>query len=370
MALAKINETHQIGPMAGFFITQVLQIGIGFLSFQQLMSQYSGQDAWIACLIGGLSSLGVMWFILRLLENEGKYGRSDLFSIHQRIFGKWIGGLLNLITITFFMLYAAVYLRSYIEILHVWIYPQLSVLIFSIFICLLIGYIVLGGIRAIGGICLLTFFVMIPFYAETTFAVPDAHFSNLLPMFEHGPKSLLLSVFSSIGIYLGHEMILFYYPFIKHPERAKKWCYFALLNTSFIYLMMMILGTAYFSQGEMKLTIWPTVTFWKSITFPLFEHVDMINIVYMIWVLLPGTALSAWIVSRGIKHTFPVIRQKYALIFVLAAFAAASVLVPNGGMVKAANTLFSRLGFCFNYIYIPLLLFCQWMVNKVKGDPG
>lgn len=370
MALAKINETHQLGPMGGFFLTQVTQIGIGFLSFQQPMSRYSSQDAWIACLIGGLSSLGVMWVILRLLQNESKYGRADLFSLHQRLFGKWFGGTLNLFTIIFFMLYAAVYLRSYIEILQVWIFPQLSTLLFCILFCLLIAYIVLGGIRAIGGIFLLSFIYMIPLYAETAFAVPGAHFSNLLPLFEHGPKSLLLSAFFSIHIYLGSEMILFYYPFIKHPEKAKKWCYFALLNTLFIYLMMMILGTAYFSQGEMKLTIWPTVTFWKSITFPLFEHVDMINIVYLVWILLPSTALSAWIVSRGIKHTFPVIRQKYALIFVLAGFIIASEVIYSGELVKAANDLFSRLGFCFNYIYIPLLLLCQWIVKKIKGEPA
>ncbi|WP_010630482.1 GerAB/ArcD/ProY family transporter [Sporolactobacillus vineae] len=370
MALNKINETHQLGPMSSFFLIQVTQIGIGFFSFQQPLSRFSAQDAWVACLIGGLSSLGVMWLILRLLENEHKYGRADLFSIHTRIFGKWIGGVLNLATIIFFMLYAAIYLRSYIEILQVWIFPQLSILVFTALFCLLIAYIVLGGMRTIGGIFLLSFVYMIPLYAETVFAVPGAHFSNLLPLFDHGPKSLLLSVFYSIHIYLGSEMILFYYPFIKHPEQAKKWCYFALLDTLFIYLMIMILGTAYFSQGEMKLTIWPTVTFWKSITFPLFEHVDMINIVYMIWILLPSMALSAWIVSRGIKLTFPVIRQKYALIFVLAVFIVVAEIVYNGELVATANALFSKLGFCFNYIYIPLLLLCQWIVKKVKGEPA
>jgi spore germination protein (amino acid permease) len=370
MVPVKVSETHQLGPMSGFFITQVMQIGIGFLSFQQPMSQYSAQDAWVSCLIGGLSSLVIMWFILHLLENEQKYGRADLFSIHQRLFGKWLGGVLNLATITFFMIYAAIFLRSYIEILQVWIFPQLSTLIFSVLFCIMIAYIVFGGLRTIGGICLLSFVYMIPLYAETAFAVPGAHFSNLLPFFDHGPKSLLLSTFYSIHIYLGSEMILFFYPYIKHPELTKKWCYFAVLNTLFIYLMMMILGTAYFSQGEMRLTIWPTVTFWKSITFPLLEHVDMINIIYMIWVLLPSTALSAWIVSRGVKHTFPVVRQKYALIFVLIGYIVAAELIANGHLVKTANDLFARIGFYFNFTYIPLLFFCQWVVKKVKGEPA
>jgi spore germination protein (amino acid permease) len=363
----QISETQQLGPMSGFIIPHTMQISIGILSFQQLLSKNSGQDAWLACLIGGLFSLAIMWMILRLLENEQKFGRADLFSLHQRLFGKWLGGLLNFFVSAHVVLFGVVFLRSYIEILQVWIFPQLSVFTFTILFCLIVWYIVLGGIRIVGGICLLSFIYMIPLYMSTAFAVPEAYFSNLLPMFDHSPAPILISAFHTTHIYLGFELMLYFYPFIKRPQLAKKWCYFGILTSMYIYIILMLMGTVFFSRGEMRLTIWPTITFWKSISFPLLEHVDMIIIVYFMWALLPSVSMSAWIVSRCVKHTFPVIKQKYALVGVLLIFVIISDLIKNGEQVKFANDLYGNIGFFIVYAYIPFLLFYQWLMKKVRG---
>ncbi|WP_353948165.1 GerAB/ArcD/ProY family transporter [Sporolactobacillus sp. Y61] len=361
-----INETHQISPMSVFFIPHTMQVGIGLLSYQQIASHHSGQDAWLAILIGGLTSLVLMWLILRLLENERQYGRADLFSMHRRLFGKWLGHTLSLVMMAHVFLYAVVFLRSYLEILQVWIFPQLSLISFSAPFCLLIWYIVKGGIRTVGGVCFLSFIYLIPIYLSTAFAVPQLHFSNLMPVFDHHPMSLLASAYDTTGIFLGYELILYFYPFIKRPELTGKFAFFSLLTTLYLYIILMIVGIAFFSPGQLDVNIWPTVSLWKSITFPLLEHVDMIHIVFIVWLLIPSVSMSAWIVSRGMKQIIPVFKQKYALILVLIALTACTMMVRNGEQVKWINILYDRTGFFIVYLYIPFLFLYQWLISKVR----
>ncbi|RYL93011.1 spore gernimation protein [Sporolactobacillus sp. THM7-4] len=366
MMQKKIREASQVSPIIAFFITLSIQIGIGVLSFQRTVSRHSGQDAWVVMLIAGLSTLAVMWMILRLLDNEQAYGQPDLLSIHRRLFGKWIGGMLNMAALSFVTIFGVVTLRSYIEILQVWVFPQLSVFGISIIFCLMVWYAVLGGFRVVAGICTLSTLYMLPLILNGGFELQQAHFSNLLPLLEHSPQSLMQSYMQAIHSYLGFELVLFFHPFIKRPEAARKWYYFGLLTALYIYLMVLILALTYFSQAELQTEIWPTLTFWKAIHFPLLEHFDIIGIMVFLWVFLPSISMSAWAISRGIKQTFPIIRQKYALIFVLVLFVILSAMIRDGARVEWINNLYTMIGFYFIYAYIPFLLIYQLIHKKMK----
>ncbi|CAM3270684.1 GerAB/ArcD/ProY family transporter [Sporolactobacillus spathodeae] len=363
-----INDTHKAGPMAVFFLTQTMQIAIEFVFIQQLVTKDSQQDAWIAVLLGGLSTFPVMWLILRLLEKERRYGQADLFSIQRRIFGKLIGSMLNLIVSIYVFLYSVTYLRSLIELLQVEIFPQLSTLVFSVLFCLIVWYIVMGGFRNIVGVSLINFIYLLPLFLSNVFVVPHAHFSNLLPIMEHRPQQIFLSFFMNTHVYVGFEFILFYYPFIKKPEEAKKWAYFSLLTTLYIYLIFIILGIVYYSQGEVQKTIWPTLTFWKSIKFPFFEHVDIIFSIILLWSLIPLVSLCSWVLTRGIKFTFPKIKKKYSLIAILILTIVTAYLIRDGQQVMMLTRLFNIIGFIAIYCYIPLLFLCQWLKNLFTGE--
>lgn len=360
----KIKPAHQVGPVSAFFIPQVMQIGIGYLSFQQIITKYSQQDAWLASLISGALSLGILWVVLRLLENERQFGMPDLFSIHTRIFGRRIGTILNLFTVTHVLLFAIMSLRSYIEIVHVWVFPQMSTFLFSLIFCSIVWYIVSGGIRTITGVCLLSFIYLMPLSILTLFIVPHAQFANLQPFFDHSPVTLLKSCYELTHEYLGFELLLYIYPFISHPREARKWAFRSVLTTIYFYTTALILAIVYFSQGEMQNTIWPTVTYWKSVRFPLVEHIDIIAIVLLLWSLVPNICLCSWIIARAVKFTVPKIKMKYSLIVILALIIAGTTMIHSGLQVKKINDVYATYGALIIYIYLPILLFCQWIKKK------
>ncbi|MFT8708848.1 MAG: GerAB/ArcD/ProY family transporter [Sporolactobacillus sp.] len=361
---SKISETHQSSPVSVYFITHVMQVGIGFLSFQQILTKYAQQDAWIALLICGLSALGIMWIILRLLENEASYGTADIFSIHHRLFGRWIGGLLNYLVLFHVLLFAVVFLRSYIEILQVWVFPHLSIVCFSVIFCLIVWYVVIGGMRSITGVCLLSFIYLLPLFLSSIFIAPQAHFESILPLFDHSPQSILHSSFQAVHNFLGFELIIYYYPFIKKPKEARKWAYFGMLTTLQLYFTLLILGILYFSNGALQNTIWPTITFWKSVHFPLLEHIDTICIIILLWNLIPNISLCSWSIARGIKATFPAIKMKHSLIGILIVIIIFCVFIKDGLEVKQINDLYNFYGFFLIYLYFPFLLAAQWIKKK------
>jgi spore germination protein (amino acid permease) len=361
----KISPAHQIAPVSAFFIPQVMQLGIGYLSFQQIVTKYSEQGGWVATLISGFIILGILWIILRLLENERQFGMPDLFSIHYRIFGSQIGAVLNLFVSVHVLIFSIIFLRSYIEIVQVWIFPQMSTFLFALIFCFIVWYIVIGGIRTISGVCLLSFIYLIPLSVLSLFIVPDAHFENLLPYFDHSPASLLRSCYQVTHDYLGLELILFFYPFISNPREARKWAFRSVLTTIYFYTTVMILTIVYFSQGELQNTIWPTVTYWKSVRFPLFEHIDIIAIVLMLWSLVPNISVCSWILARGVRFTAPKIKMKYALIVILALIITGTTMIRSGLQVKQINDVYTAYGAIIIYLYLPLLLLCQWIKKKL-----
>ncbi|MDD9150267.1 GerAB/ArcD/ProY family transporter [Sporolactobacillus sp. CQH2019] len=361
----KISETNQLPPNSAFFIPFSMQMGVGLLAFLRTIPAEAGRDAWITVILSGFLTLAIMAIIFRLLETERKFGRPDLFSIHQRLFGKWIGGLLNFLALVYIAIHGVAFLRTYFQVINVWIFPQLPVWEFSILFCLLLWYIVLGGIRVIGGICFMSFIILVIMMPTNAFAVQYAHFFNLLPLFETSPLMVLKSFITAAQSFGGFEMILFFYPFIKKPEAARKWGYFALLTSTYTYLTIMLLGLLYFNQPELQKLLWPITTYWKRINFPLFSHFDIIGIFSIFWILLPSIAFSVWAISRGIKHLFP-IKQKIALILVLIIFVVLCQIPKNGGDLILLNQLYTQAAFYFMYAYIPCLFFIQWISGKVR----
>ncbi|MFT8870766.1 MAG: GerAB/ArcD/ProY family transporter [Sporolactobacillus sp.] len=363
-----ISDSRKVGPLAAFFIPQVMQIGMGFLSFQHIVTSYSGNDAWLSTLIAGLGTLLPMWVILRLLQNDRSCGQQpDLFSIHHHLFGRHVGNVLSFIIVLHTFLFAVAFLRGYIEILQVFLFPQLPMIVFSGLFIFIVWYVVMGGIRSIYGVCLLSFIYLLPLVALTMLAIPNVHLENLLPLFNHRPGQILTGVYMETHDYLGFELLIYVFPFIKSPKDAKKWAYFALLATLYFYMSLMIITSAFFTNGRLAQMIWPTLTLWKNINFPLIEHVGIVCIVILLWNLIPNVSLCMWITARFFKSACPAIKMKYSLLPLLALLVIAVEFIKNGPQVAWVNRLYSNSGFFIVYIYFPLLLLIQWIKKKIRG---
>lgn len=362
MGGSSVPETKSISFYLVYFIILSMQIGIGVLGYQRVVADMAGYDAWISVLAAGLSIHIILFFHFKILENGG----GDLVEAHRIAFGKWIGNAFSILFSLYFLVVAATIVRTYIEVVQVWMFPELKIFMTTLIMLLLVYYIVASGFRTVVGICF--FGVVLPSYLIFTFAFTFefADFRNLFPIFESNIKDLAKAFQGMSLTYLGYETILIYYPLIKEPKKAKKWAHLAILTTTLFYTGIAILTFAFFSEGQLENTIWPTLTIWKIVEMPFVERFEYIGIGNWVLIILPNICLALWCGSRIIKKVTK-IRQRKVLVLFCMVVLFISQFFETREMINRLNDLVGKAGFYFNYVYIPILFLFLLIARKVRS---
>lgn len=360
-----IDERFLVSPFFVFFLIYSSQVGVGMMTFQRTIAVSAGYDAWMAVILSGLSIHAILWMMYRIL----RIANHDVIHINSICFGKWMGGILNYFIIIYFFLGAFVVLRSYIEVVQVWMFPLMSTWQISIVFLVLIYYIVSSGFRVITGVCfwgaVLPFLFLFPL---VLFPLEFAHFNNLFPFFNHSVKEILESSKTMLFQFLGFETLFMFYPFIKNPAKSEKWAHYGTLFSALLYLLVTIVTFVFFSEGQLKHIIWPTLTLIKIAEIPLIERFEYIVVSLWLLVVLPSISLNLWSACRGVRRLVHCKQHILLLIFLVSFFLLSNVL-EDRSLIRQFATVHSDIGFYFVYVYIPLifiiiLLRQKWMKHE------
>ncbi|WP_261133367.1 spore germination protein [Bacillus sp. Marseille-Q3570] len=356
----KSKEKYLVSTFFVFFLIHSSQTGIGLLSFQNTIFENAGHDAWISVIITGLSLHIILWMILQMVRNPTK----DLLKIHQILFGDKIGNFLSVIVIGYFFLLALTVFRTYIEAIHVWVFPMIKTWELGIGLACLIIYIITGGFRTLTGISFLG--VILPSLLLVTlyFPLQYANFRNLMPVLNHSILEIAQSSKASSLIYIGFETLLIYFPFIKYPSKSAKWAHGALAYTTFLYLLVTLLTFVYFSQGQLKHILWPTLVMTKIVEMPFIMRFEFIFIFTWLLVILPAVCIPIWCCTRILKKITK-IKPRKSLYTIMSLILLSSILIDDRLKVDALGKFASETGFYFIYSYIPLL-FIIFSIRKSK----
>lgn len=356
-----IPENRKVSPGLAFFLVHSTQVGTGVLGFQRIISQHAGYDGWMSVILAGALTHILMYMMYKMLGTVD----GDLVSIHSFVFGKWIGHFFSLLYSLYFSMLVITIIRSYIEVVQVWMYPRLSTFIFSLFFLLLTFYIVNGGVRTITGTAYLG--TILPSYLVLTFVFTFkyADFRNILPVFDHSVMDILLSTRDMSLTYLGYEAILMLYPFIKNPEKSLKFSQWGLFFTTTIYTVIAIISFGFFAPAQLDKTIWATLSMWKIVEMPFVERFEYIGIANWCLIILPNVCITLWCSSRVIKRITP-IKHRNTLIIISILCLGVLTFVDKRDQINLLNTISGQTGFYFNFLYIPLLFVLVIVVKKVK----
>lgn len=359
-----IQERFLISPFLVFFVIHATQVGVGALNFQRPLMKEAGQDAWMAVLMAGLSAHVLIWLMYRLLSHLPSGG--DLVSLHEQYFGRWIGGVLSLGFLFYYALAAFMVLQSYIEVIKVWVFPLMGAWQFSLMFLLMTYYVVSGGFRVVVGLCvwgvvipLLTIFPMVFFPLEY------AQYRNLLPVFDHSFGQLAKASKEMVLPYLGFEMLLMYYPFLKQAPSSQKWAHAANVFTMFIYFVLILISIVFYNKEQIQHITWPTLTMAKIPEVPFIERMEYIVISIYVLVVLPIIAVSIWAATRVIKQLFAV-QQRRSLPVLLACLFVGGMFFQEKTHIEQLTEWTAKAGFYLVAVYVPLLYVYVWVAEKVK----
>lgn len=356
-----VPEKAKVSPFLVFFLIHTMQYGVGVLGFQRIIALTAGYDAWISVIIAGLAIHVIVWMMYKILETVD----GDIISAHAFVFGKKIGKLLSLPFVIYFILIADTLLRTFIEVIQVWMFQDMSTFWYSLAFCVLGIYIIFGGFRAVTGVGF--FGTVLPAYLifSFLFTIPYADIKNLQPIFDHSIKDLLMASFQMSLTYLGYEILLFFYPFIKEPQKSKKWAHLGVLYTTFLYTLITIVTFSYFSEGQLQKNIWATLTMWKIVEMPFVERFEYIGIANWNLVIVPNFCIAIWCATRVLKRVTN-IKQKYGVLLTSLIVLITINLFKTREQISTLIDYTGRISFYLNYFYIPLLFLLVLIVKKVK----
>jgi spore germination protein (amino acid permease) len=360
-----IKENQQVSSFFVFYLIFSMQIGVGILGFERYIVKDAGYDAWLSILVAGIGIHVVLWLSYKLLDK----GKGDLIEIHSQLFGKWIGGIFSFLFILYCLALGVTVLRTFTEVIQVWVFPQLSTWIFSaVFLAMALAF-VSGGIRVVTGICFLSALYGLPLLLIKYFPLKHAHFENLLPLFSHSIGEILKSTETMTLNFIGFELLFLYYPYIKDAASSQRWAHYGVMYSTVIYLISAVVSFVYYSEEQIAHIIWSTPTLWKIVDLPFVERFEYVGLGLWVTVVLPNICLSLWAAARGVNRLFANESSKPMIILVLIILFASAYLTSRS-QIDLLNTMISKIGFYLLYAYIPFLFVWQWLIFKIRKNPS
>lgn len=353
------KESNMLPSRLVGFMVHANQVGIGILGYQRIIAKEAGHDAWISVALAGLLAHVTVWVIIQTLR---KYPSADLFGIHQDVYGKWLGGMLSLMFVRYFILAAIVVLRNYIEVIQTWIFPEVSTWLFSLIFIFLALYTVLGGIRVIAGYTFITVVIVIWLLLDLYFPLQFARWYHLLPIMEADLLQIWKGTLAMSLTIIGFEIIYAIYPFVKEKERAGKAAQLGILVTNMIYTFLMVVTLVFFSEGQLAKTIWATLHLKKMVYLPFLERFEFIAISLWLLVIMPNVMLYIWSAARGCKRLFGWNQRKLTYILFILIFMS-TLFFLSRQEVNRLNDITSRMGFYFAFVY-PYVLYLLVIIKQ------
>lgn len=338
-----------------------MQVGVGLLGFQRIIAKSAGYDSWISVILAGVAVHIIVWMIYKILNQS----KGDIVEVHKEVFGKWIGGFLSLLFVVYLMAMAITVLRTYIEVVQVWMFPEFNGWVFGFFTLVLTYYIILGGFRTVTGISF--FSVVLPAYIVLLVFYPleYAHVRNLIPIMNHSLTEILKSTKDMSLSILGFETLLIFYPFIKNPPKSQKWAHLGVLATTLLYLIAAITAIMFYSKSQIDNIIWSTLTMFKVIIMPFVERFEYVGIASWFLVVLPNICIAIWGATRGIKKVLSV-QQRKAILFILPVVWVVSGLFKTRQQIDLLNNYMANFGFYYIFAYIPILFVLTLVIRKLR----
>ncbi len=244
-------ETGRISNRQLIVLLLLAQIGDMILIYPAVITFFAHQDAWLSSLIGIPIGLVSILIIMKFYQLQpGK----TLIEAMAGIWGKWIGGLINLWYLFFFFALSSIATREVGDFLTTQIIPNTPIRIVHLMFVILLVWGVLHGLESLartGEILLPLVTLFIVFLVICI--LPQADIDRLRPVLGSGWLPLAKGVSVTVAYPFGElSAIMMLLPFTAESPHRKRDIMIttiigALLLGSIVMISIMVLG-AFFTQ--------------------------------------------------------------------------------------------------------------------------
>src|SRR5690625_1842693 len=195
-----MNGIKKISNVQLFFILIHSQIGIGIITLPNEVFMKGKTDGWLSVLLAAVIILIVILLFGFIISH---FPSLNLYDVTLVIFGRWVGRLIILLYIFYFITLGGIFLSKFALILKSWMLPLTPKWLLIILLLMLVIYSVNDNLQTIASIFIISSLVMVVYLCFTMYALKDANLTYILPVGEDGLKPILKGIPTSTYSFQG-----------------------------------------------------------------------------------------------------------------------------------------------------------------------
>ncbi|KON90340.1 hypothetical protein AF332_16485 [Sporosarcina globispora] len=244
------------------------------------------KDSWLAIMLGMCVGI-ILFFIYYFLFRQ--YPNLPLTGYTRKIFGKYLGWIIGLLYIIFFLYITVHNIRSFGELLLSSTMPKTPLLALIILMLLAICYVLYLGIEVLGRTA--EVFIVILILLGLTgnlfiFFSGNVDLHNLQPFLENGWKPILKTAFLETSSFPFGQMVVFtmLLPYLNRPESMKKVWLFALILSGLVLCWTASLNIAVLGTENVERSTFPLLSTIGKVD--LFEFIQRLDVIVVFTLLI------------------------------------------------------------------------------------
>jgi spore germination protein KB len=351
-----------------FILIFLFNMGSSLIKNLALEAENSGWMAIIvACLIG-VCILSVYLLLLHLFPSE------NLFGIIELCLGKWMGAVLSLIYVSYFLFISAFALRDFGELMVATIFEKTPLEFILISMILVITYILILGIEVLGRSAEIFFpyFVIFFFFLGLGIVFSgQLDIQNILPMLGDGVKPILKSIFPNLIYYPFSEIVAFMmvFPYVTNVRKGRSVGVAAYIVSGMMLAYSSFLQVA--TLGNLKnRSNFPLLSAAREISLLNFiERIDLLIVFMMMLGIIVKVSVFFYAGLKGMEHVFNRPYRSFVFPFAMIISFISLVLGENfSSYTSIGRDVLPIYVQTPIYIIFPfLLLFMAFVKRKAKG---
>ncbi|MBU9720927.1 MULTISPECIES: GerAB/ArcD/ProY family transporter [Bacillaceae] len=350
----KLNKYHVI------FLLHCSLGGIALFTIPHNLS-HVGYNMWMVVILFGIVA---MIFLKPMTSLGSKFPDDTLYVINEKLTGKAVGKLLNLLILIYSTIQVANTSKLYIRLVQSVTMPDYTITMIAITFFIVMIAIINGGIKSIARFSILSFFLTVWMGYYSNWAFADSNFHHLYPRFEHSLKDWGHAFFEGSQIMLGFALIMFFYPYIINQKKAYKHAAIGIWLAIIFIGLICVASIVYFSRWQLENLLYPLLNLYQAVVLSNVERIETLGISLYVLLVLSKASIYLWTAKKGVDALFSKHKNKTWHLYFIASVALFIVLGPIPIYVQAL--IYDKWIIIAGYVLILLPIFLL-MLYKVKN---
>lgn len=359
-----MNNNEVIVGKQLIFIIISSTVGVGLLTLPDSVGREAQQAAWISVLIGAL--LPLLGLVLINLIG-GRFPNLTFAQFAEAVLGKWLGKLLSLIFVLYCIIYSALLISIFVNMLKIYLFPRTPLWALAALVLAVTLYLAAKDVRVLARVNELMFYEAIVIFFALVLVIPKIDVTFFQPVVDVGLENILKGAYQTVFAFLGMEFLLVFYPMVQNKKEILKNGIVAIGVIMLMYLAVIVTALGVFGPtliGKLRFSL---MVLLKINVAPVIERAEFFFVILYVFVAFRPIATALFAARYTTGKIFGFNKVNYIAVGFFPVVLIISLIPIGFEHSVLLSGYLGIMGIVFLTV-IPLTLWLVSVIRKIGGE--